>query len=238
MESAKKIVILHGWGASTEKLQPLAKELISLGWKVFLPRLPGFGTVPPKEVWGVNEYSDYIYRKAIKTFGKSRFYVFGHSFGGRLAIKMASEQKEYLKGVILCSTSGISRGNFLKRALFLILAKIGKIFLLVPEVASFWRKVLYKLAREHDYEKSQGHMREIFKKIISEDLKPLLARIKIPALVLWGRDDRMTPVSDAYFIKNSVPDSHLILFNAGHRLPYDKPKEVALEIDRWTVQQT
>lgn len=233
---SKQIVLLHGWGSSVNKLAPLAKELTRLGWSVFVPELPGFNAPPPKSVWGVGDYADYVLKKSQDKFRNKKFFVFGHSFGGRITIKLAVGDNKNLSGVILCSTSGLSRNNPVKRGLFWILAKSGKALLVVPPVAKVWKKLLYKVAREHDYEKAKGTMREVFRKIVSEDLKPLVSRIKKPMLVLWGIEDRLTPVKDAHYIKRVLPTSELKIFdNEGHKLPYNKPEEVAERIDKWTM---
>lgn len=235
MDYKKRIVLLHGWGASTIKLKPLAEELRKLEWEVFTPKLPGFDSPPPEKIWGVGEYSKYVLKETRKIYGRDRFFVFGHSFGGRVAIKLAEKNNRQILGAVLCSSSGLSRGNLVKRTIFWLLARVGKVFLAIPPLANFWKRLLYKLAREHDYEKAQGIMKEVFKKVVSEDLKPVAKEIKIPTLVLWGKKDKMTPISDAYYIKKVLPNAKLVVFkDEGHRLPYNKPKGVAEEIDKWT----
>lgn len=231
---SKNIILLHGWGAETKKLLPLKTGLENLGWCVFLPKMIGFEKPAPETVWGIKEYSDYIEDEASKKFKNNKYFVFGHSFGGGIAIKLASGETKNLKGVILCATRGISRGKLVKRIVFSTLAKAGKMFLITPKLAGGFKKLLYKTAREHDYEKLDGVMRDIFKKVVSENLKPLVPKIKIPVLILWGQKDRMTPVKDAYFINKYLSQSRLIIFkDQGHRLPYDKPKDLAKEIDLW-----
>ncbi len=230
----KNIVLLHGWGAETRKLEPLKKELERLGWKVSLPKLAGFDNPPPKEVWGVREYSDYVYEQASNEFGKNKFFVFGHSFGGGVAIKLAADRSKNIKGVVLCAARGIFRSNVLKRLVFTSLAKTGKLLLLFPGAADSFRKLLYKAAREHDYEKTQGIMKDIFKKVVSEDLKPYIRKIKIPSLILWGTQDRMTPIRGGRYIEKWARQAKLVTFkNEGHRLPYERPAGIADEIEKW-----
>lgn len=229
----KNIILLHGWGSEVKKFYPLKNQLEKLGWNVLIPKLVGFEKPAPKEIWGIKEYSDYVYDETRKYFGENNIFVFGHSFGGGIAIKLASEKKGF-KGVILCATRGISRGKSIKRIVFSAFAKAGKVLLLTPPLADKFRRLLYLAAREHDYEKTKGIMKDIFKKVIAEDLKPLLPKIRIPVLILWGLDDRMTPVKDAYKIKSLLPESKLIVFRKqGHKLPYEKPKYLAKEIDIW-----
>ena len=96
------------------------------------------------------------------------------------------------------------------------------------------KKSLYKLAREHDYEKTQGIMRQVFKKIVTQKLKPKLKEITIPTLLLWGKTDKMTPYQDALTAEKILPHATLVSFDdIGHRLPYEKTQELAQEIDQW-----
>ena len=69
----KNIVLIYGWGASFAKLKPLKEELEGLDWSVFIPRLPGFDLKPAKNVWGVENYSRYIFRKAKNVFKKEKY---------------------------------------------------------------------------------------------------------------------------------------------------------------------
>ena len=235
MSIDKRIVLLHGWGASIEKLTPLGKELEKLGWKVFIPKLPGFDCPSPKQAWGTKEYAQYVLAKSQEFFDKKKFFLFGHSFGGKTTAKLAIIDNQSLLGIILCASSGFSRANPFKRVIFRILAKVGKVLFIIPPIAKISRKLLYKIVREHDYEKTQGTMRETFKRIIEENLKIVVNKIKIPVLLLWGKQDKMTPVKGAHYIKKVLSKARLVIFNKeGHQLPYNKPKNIAKTINQWS----
>ena len=211
---------MHGWEARAGKLEPLAEELRKLGWKVENLELPGFGLPAPKQVWGVGEYADWV-----KAKGGGKWVVFGHTFGGRVAIKLAA--RGAVGGVVLCAPGGLSRPGRTKRALFRVLVKVGRALGLER-----YKAILYKLAREHDYEKTLEIMREVFKKVVEEDLNPLTGEIKVPTLVLWGKQDRVVPYTDGQKFKRAK----LVLFeDQGHKLPYELPGEVAAEIDKWST---
>jgi len=234
MKYEKRMVLVHGWAANTAKLEPLANELVKLGWQVFLPKLPGFDLPDPPEAWGVAEYATYVLDEARRFFPGQSFFFFGHSFGGRLAIKLGATPPENLSGLVLCAAAGVSKVNPLKRYTFLWLAKVGKIILRVLPAAGNVRPWLYKLAREHDYEKTAGVMREVFRKVVAEDLESAAMRITLPALLLWGKRDTLTKLSDAYRLQKAMPQARLVLYeNEGHRLPYNQPQELAKEIDTW-----
>ena len=227
--SSKNIVLLHGWGASTKRLEPLARELRKKKWNVFVPELPGFDADPPDTAWNLDDYTSYVEKKAKEKY--KSYILFGHSFGGRIAIKLASKDNKEIKGVVLCAAGMTARGNIIKRTIFIILAKVGKVFLAIMPLAKAWRKFLYKAAREHDYEKTKGVMKEVFKNVVGEDLKPISSRINKPTLILWGDEDKMTPLSDARYLKRVIRKSKLKIYNnVGHTLPYNNSKRLAKEI--------
>lgn len=231
------LIILHGWGICMDHFAGLQNEL-SGKFRVFTIDLPGFGGSDlPKEPWEVGDYSEFVNLFAEK-LKLRKFYLFGHSFGGRIGIKYAVKYPEKLKGLILCASAGIRPKNTLKKAVFLSVSKAGKKLLSVPGVKKLKpiaRKLLYKAAREHDYEKLNNKiMQESFKKVVNEDLKPLLNKIKTPTLLLWGTEDKMTPICDGKLMNREIEKSKMRIFKGvGHRLPYERAEEVGKEIVRF-----
>lgn len=233
----KRIVLLHGWGANAAKLMPLKDELVRSGWKVLLPKLPGFDAPDPDRPWSLGDYSSFIRSKTKTEWGSDKYYIFGHSFGGRIAIKSAVQNNDKLLGIILCATGGISRGTLLKRIFFIILSKLGMILYIFPPSVRIAKKILYKFVGEKDYEKSNRVMKKTMQKVINEDLKPLLSDIKLDTLILWGKLDKTTPYIDARILKDRLQNAELVSFpKQGHKLPYILPEEIANEINKWIIQ--
>ena len=234
-KGGKHILLLHGWGADKEKLRPLGKKLAKADWHVVALDLPGFGATPPPPVpYSVSEYASFIKSFAGVVFKEKPYIVFGHSFGGRIAIKLTLGDKN-VSGVVLCSSSGFTRNSIAKRLFFLTLAKAGKILSVVPSVANAFRFILYKAAREHDYQKAAGVLRPALRRIVAEDMRPLAARLNVPALIVWGKEDRMTPIKGAYKAKHLIPRSLLKIYeDVGHALPYRRPAALAREITTWS----
>ncbi len=164
--------------------------------------------------------------------------LIGHSFGGRVAIKYAAKYPKKIDKLILTGAAGIKHKLNTKQKIFYILAKAGKKMLRFGRLASYSQKILYKLAREKDYYKASPRMKEIMKNILAEDLTPYLGKIsarggsatgeKTPTLLVWGREDKTTPLSDGKIMNEKIENSELVIFdNANHSLPYQKPEEFA-----------
>jgi pimeloyl-ACP methyl ester carboxylesterase len=130
----------------------------------------------------------------------------------------------------LCAAAGIRRPS-LKRTIGLVLAKVGKALFALPglkKLELLARRALYKLLREHDYERASPVMRQTLTRITSEDLTPLLQHIAVPTDLFWGEDDTYTPVADGYAMHEAIHGSVLHTFEGTrHRVHRDRALEIA-----------
>ena len=59
-------------------------------------------------------------------------------------------------------------------------------------------------------------MRESFKKIVNEDLTPLLPRIRVPVLYVFGKEDAVTPPYMAERLTAETPGAQLVWLPGTH----------------------
>ena len=238
------ILILHGWRVPVERYFPLENLFLKAGFKVFVPQLPGFETdkkhtgsdrmgspgverIRKSIVRGytLDNYIDFVIN-FLKQKKIDKVFLVGHSFGGRVAIKLSTLHPEKVKALLLTGVPAIRDKN-LKRTIFLILAKLGKAACTIPPFCLLKqgaRKILYGVAGEWNYYQTNGVLKQTFKKIVNENLEPLLSKIKIPTLLLWGEKDQIVPVSIAQKIFAKIPKTDLIIIsNTSHKLPYENP---------------
>jgi len=222
----KTLIILHGWQSSQERWRNVKNAIEKDGIEVIVPDLPGFkeGTALSR-VWNLDDYVGWF-----KNFSSNRgnFFLLGHSFGGRMAIKFVAQYPERISGLILCSAAGIRPKRIRWYFLIMIGVKIGKRFSFLPFYSSL-RKFFYRFViRKQDYLKVSGIMKETFIKIIDEDLSSLLSKISVPTLLIWGKKDKITPLNDAYLMQKEIPNSNLkIISNVGHRINIETPEKLA-----------
>ena len=85
----KDILLLHGWGQKVEAFRPIIESL-KKDFKVYTLDFPGFGrSEEPKTIWSVYDYADMV-EKFVKELEIKNPTIFGHSFGGRVAIRYSS----------------------------------------------------------------------------------------------------------------------------------------------------
>ena len=225
------LLILHGWGGSSSSWVRVQNILAKKGYRVIVPDFPGFGkSKTPPEAWGLKEYSDFILN-FIEAVGLEKFFLLGHSFGGRIAVKFTLLYADKVQKLILCDSAGIKPKTGLKTKLIFILAKIGNA-IFTPKILSRFkdgaRNVFYIFLRHKDYVKADGTMKEIIKKVLNEDLLQELPQINIKTLLIWGEIDKLVPLKYGHIFKEKIKDSEMIVLpEIGHSPNLETPKKLS-----------
>ncbi len=195
--------------------------------EILIPALPGFKKRLTRP-WSLADYVDWLKKK-----GGKRAVFLGHSFGGRVALKLAAENPALVERLILVDAAGIKDKRILarvKRLVFRLLAKFGAPL----KNIDILRRFVYFLTGERDYYRAKGFLRQTMANIVAEDLEPLLAKIKAPTLIVWGSRDVVTPLWMAYKIKSQIPNSKLqIIEDCGHSPHLEAPAALAKIIKQW-----
>lgn len=242
------LVCLHGWGGSKESFTELQAALQGTPITILTPDLPGFGKEPePLHAWSVDEYADWVMQWILSQTQLDKkapvsIHLLGHSHGGRIALKLAYRQSVrpsteiHIDHLYLCAAAGIRHPRHIKRIIGLLLAKTGKFFLKIPGLQfleSLGKKFLYKLVRVHDYERASPIMRETLIRVSRENLRPVLQDITIPTDIFWGKDDKMTPFSDALVMEREIKNSILHAYeHVRHSVHRDQAQAISFVIQR------
>jgi pimeloyl-ACP methyl ester carboxylesterase len=193
------ILILHGWQQNKESWNDII-ELMQDEYRVICPDLPGFGESKNRKFldFGVDDYARYI-EKFLKELGIKKINILAHSFGGRIAINMASQENSIIENLILFSSAGIIEKD--KKINRVISSKsIKKI---VPE------KIKNKF-KSRDYINA-GELKNVFIKAINYNVKPLLKNVHCPTLIIWGDHDQELDISKSYLIQREIKDSEIVV---------------------------
>lgn len=212
----EKIYILHGWAYSTERWKPFIDKLQKGNIETELLKIPGL-TAPLNEVWNIDDYVEWLDKTLSKE--KNKLILLGHSNGGLISLAYTLKYPNKVKQLILMDSTGIYHNELpirLKRFAFASAARIGK--KLTNSAAM--RKLLYKLARAHDYEKAPDKIvQDTMLNLIRTDLKNKFNLIKIPTLIIWGKNDQVTPAADGEVMKNEIKNSSLYIINRARHSP-------------------
>ncbi len=226
------ILMLHGWKDNLHTFDPLISELVKR-YRVVRLDMPGFGeSEMPDPQSRLDDYVDFVEACIVK-LGLDVEALVGHSFGGRVIIKGLARGVFHPRKVVLIASAGVAERKAGKGALKL-LAKVGKI-----ATAPLPRGVRAKL-RRHLYERigsdyhASGALRDIFLNVIAENLSEAASRITTPTLLIWGAQDRQTPLTDGQKLERLIRGSKLETIPAAtHFVHREYPEKVVTMISHF-----
>ena len=204
------LVFLHGWmqdGTSFSEIFQILEEknipYVSLD-------LPGFGASQfLHDNMTIEEYWEVVISFIEKLWLKNPTLIW-HSFGGRISIYLGSFYKNIDKIVLLCAAGIVHKISFPKY----IIVKTGKIILSFPGLRTLGRKIKEWFSSPDL--RNAGKMEKIFRNTISLDLQKNMKKIKYKTLMIWGKNDDVTPVSEWEIIHKHIKKSKLYILDWTH----------------------
>ena len=218
-KSAKKLVILHGWNINgyqswLDFISLFKKRLEDEFLQIIALDLPGFANSnPPSSVWGVIEYADFLKQFLDLVGWVDNVEIIGHSFGGAISSVFTSKYPGIVNKLYLVAPAIIRENHTKKIGIVTKITKSAKKYTKSPIIKKIW----YKIIGSPDYGKVSGIMKEIFQKVIKQDVRNYLNSINIKTVIVWGDKDTYTPVYQAKIIHGLLVDSKLhILHGINH----------------------
>lgn len=231
--SEECLLFLHGWRSNKEVWNNVIQKLFGRNNQVLVYSvdLPGFGqSSTPPTAWSVGDYAGLV-KQFIEKFELKNVIIIGHSFGGRVAIKLASNYPELIFKLVLVDSAGITLSSN-KKNLMLFFAKLVKP-LFRPRFMEGLRKKIYRQIGAEDY-LATPTLQKTFVNIIKEDLTPDMKQITVPTLLIWGENDTETPVSFGEKMHSLILNSKFtILTDAGHFSFLDKPENFVKSLNEF-----
>ncbi|MCR2823151.1 alpha/beta fold hydrolase [Lederbergia panacisoli] len=244
-DATETIVFIHGFLSSTfsfRKLIPLLEQdmnIISIDF-------------PPFGKSGKSKKFRYTYANIAHTIlellerlGYENIVAAGHSMGGQIVLNMVLLRPNFIKKAVLISCSGYvpHAKTHLKLLTYIpFIGRFVKLYLKKSGVEGNLNIVVYdrsiideKMIRGYE---EPFHHNDIFRALAKMlrhregDLAPeALRTIETPCLLIWGEHDKVVPLNIGNRLNQDLPNTELIVLkNAGHLLPEEKPEEVYKEI--------
>jgi pimeloyl-ACP methyl ester carboxylesterase len=226
--SGEVLLFLHGWQDNLQTFDTLVTYLPKT-LRIVKLDLPGFGeTETPATAWALDDYVSFVAAFCAKLEIQPDILI-GHSFGGRITIKGISSGVLKAKKIVLIGSAGIAQRTTVRNFVLYLVSKIFGFLFSIPPF-SFWkvplRKKFYKKIGS-DY-LDTGSLKEIYMKVIAENLVENAQKLSLPTLLIWGRNDTQTPLSDGQRFESLILGSVLkVIDDAGHFVHREKPTEVA-----------
>ena len=224
----KKVVLLHGWGQNTEMMAFIA-EALKAHFIVYNLDFPGFGkSQEPNKAFDTSDYTDFLRAFCVKMKIDNPIFI-GHSFGCRIAVRYAYRYGAYK--MCLTGAAGIRDKRGIKYYYKTYKYKLGKRILSLKPFRKY-KERFEKNAGSEDYKNTSGVMRQTFVKVVNEDTTELLSKVEAETLLVFGENDKATPVSKGKLMEKLMPNAALVIFeNDDHYAYINEAQRFLLVLD-------
>lgn len=226
------IVFLHGIMGDTANWTPVLPYLPD-GLHAVCLRFPFFDA--GETLSSVEEACTYT-EAFLSERGWSEYLLCGNSFGGHVAINIAARQPAGIAGLVLTGSSGLFERGFtqipgLHPPREWIREKVAEVFYdpchatdtLVDDISALIAnrrnvRQLLVLAKSAKYDNAVDRLRAI----------------TCPTLLIWGKQDRVTPLETGQEFLTYLPHADFITFDhCGHTPMTEHPKQFMTAVTQW-----
>jgi len=237
--TGETIVLIHGFGANKDSWLRFSKS-VPKEYRIIALDLTGHGdSAREQDKTYTIHFITQVFADAADALKLGRFHLVGNSMGGWVGMHYANRNPERVITLGLFDTAGINSPE---------VSDIHKAILeghnlLVPTSENEFYELL-----DYVYYK-EPFLPWPFKQVLArqavadspfrlkmfgdiwgnpEDMAPVLPHLRLPVLVLWGANDRLTHVSSVQVLERYLPNSRTVIIpDCGHAPMLEKPKETA-----------
>jgi pimeloyl-ACP methyl ester carboxylesterase len=229
------VLLLHGlmgemdhWESTLETLGPFRRP-IALELPIFDPDLT--------EV-SVPALAGYV-RRFMEAIELPPAIVGGNSLGGHVALELALSCPGWVDGLILTGSSGLFERTFTNRVPHMptrayVRERMEEIFYDPSLVTPEWVESIRRIVTTR---RTALRVLQVARAAKRHNVEDRLGQIRVPTLLVWGKDDRITPTDVAERFHARIRGSQLVyLPNCGHAPMLERPDAFNAVVGDWLVE--
>jgi len=235
------IILIHGTGASLHTFDDWTNKL-KYSKRVIRLDLPAYGLTGPfvDRDYSILNYTSFL-KEFLETLDIKQCIIAGNSLGGEIAWNFALEKPDIVKKLILINSGGFPSSSksvpiAFRLAQTPVINKVVRFITPFFIVRSSVENVFFDkskvtdslVERYFDLCLREGNRQAFIDRLgIGKRNNYInISNIKQPTLILWGADDLLIPVENAYKFQNSLPNNKLVILeNSGHVPMEENPFE-------------
>jgi pimeloyl-ACP methyl ester carboxylesterase/putative sterol carrier protein len=244
------VVLLHGLAATKLSYLPLLPALARTH-RVIVPDLPGHGESTKPRASYTPGYFATVVHDLLDELGIDRASIVGNSMGGRIALEMAAEFPDRVRGLVLLdpAAAGVPFPLYV-RLLRMLPSGVGAVPIpLRKRIVAYGIRTLFSdprrlprgayLAGADEFIRIYRHGRArvallsaIRGLMADEDtFWDRMAGVPVPTLILWGSEDRLVPVRLGRRLARTMPRAELVVLpGVGHVPQFEVPEETRTRV--------
>ena len=230
----RPIIILHGLMGGLSNFHGVFKYFPSKNYKVIIPELPVDST--PILKTNVATFSKFIFD--FIEFKKLKDVVLlGNSLGGHVGLLFTRDYPELVSGLIITGSSGLYEKSMIgdgypKRGNYeYIKAKTEEVFY-DPEIAT--KEIVDEVFASVNNREKLIRTLSLAKSAIRHNMADDLPNMKTKTLIIWGKQDSVTPPNVAEDFNSLLPNSDLLWIDkCGHAPMMEHPNNFNELMEKW-----
>ncbi len=229
------LLLLHGLFGALSNFTDLITHF-SQNFKVVLPFLPIY-ELPLRQATLPNLV------KFVEEFVAYKNYpnvmVLGNSLGGHISLVYTLNNLPIVKAMILTGSSGLFEnamgGSFPKRGNYEYIKDKVEYTFYSPETAT--KELVDEVFEIVNNRSKAMRVVSVAKSAIRHNMAQELPNITVPTMLIWGRNDNITPAFVAEDFQKLLPNAQLAFMEeCGHAPMMEKPQEFIEHLDRFLQQ--
>lgn len=224
------VILLHGLFGTPDNWKPVMEELAD-DYYFFALQFPidhGEGR-SHQEFSGVKELTDCV-EELIDQLQLDRSIVCGNSLGGQVAVDYALRCPDKVDRLIITGSAGLferslSDGKRPQINRDIVRQRVNEVFYDERHSTDQLVDGIYRMLTDRRYVR---FLIRVAKATRDRNMKEELGQLAMPTLIIWGRNDRITPPSVAEEFHEGIPNARLVFLDeCGHAPPIEQPSQFA-----------
>jgi len=230
------LLLLHGLFGALSNFIGILEEFRSR-CKVVIPLLPIYEMpILDATVKGLVRHV----KKFVDYKGYESVILLGNSLGGHVAQLYATAEMQKVKAMVLTGSSGLFEntlgGTFPKRGDYNYIKEKTEYTFYDPATAT--KELVDEVYEICNNRNKAMRIISMARSAMKENLAGILHRLKMPTLLIWGKDDKITPPFVGEEFHKLLPNSELVMLDhCGHAPMMEKPGEFNIILDEFLQKQ-
>jgi len=226
------VVLLHGLMGQMDHWEE-ALEALGGVCRAIAPLLPIFDPLLAEP--SITELADHVVR-LLDQLGIERAVVGGNSLGGHVALTLALRWPARVSGLILTGSSGLFERGFSRNVPHVpspeyVRTKMEEIFYDPALVTPSWVEAVRRIVTTRA---TALRVLQFARAARRDSLEARLPEVAAPTLLVWGKDDRVTPAEVAERFYCLIPEADLVyITNCGHAPMLEQPAAFSQIVEQW-----
>jgi pimeloyl-ACP methyl ester carboxylesterase len=225
----RNIILLHGLFGGMSNWQHVITHFQDK-FNLLVPALP----IYDEHQENILDYLVESLREAVEVTGQEKVILVGNSLGGHVAILYTHRYPDSVEKLVLTGSSGLyedySYGSFVRRRDYAYIRKRVEYTFYDPHIAT--KEQVDEIVETLADARKSFRIIKTAKAAQRHQVTRLLPDITISVLLIWGKDDKITPRSAAEEFNRLIPYSELLYLNdCGHVPMMERPEAFNAAMD-------